>query len=163
MGCNSSKTKRPQAKAGARQPTAGQGKAALVIVDVQNEFCPGGKLATPNWDFMEVIEKLRFDPAFKDKFAVTYFTRDWKPQNCYEFVSNNPGCTMYEPWKNEASGKVTVMFPDYAVQGTHAAEVHERCKVTDQDVIINKGCVWDNTGRSAFGQDGEKTGFPEDL
>ena len=53
-------------------------KAALIVVDVQNDFCTGGNLCvTDNEAILPIIEKVRTDPAYKAKYSHVYFTRDW--------------------------------------------------------------------------------------
>ena len=60
--------------------------AALIVVDVQYDFCTGGSLAVTDCDaILPIIEKLRSDPAFKARYQHTYFTRDWHPQNHCSF------------------------------------------------------------------------------
>ena len=55
-------------------------KAALIVVDVQNDFCTGGSLAvTGNEAIFPIIEKVRSDAAFKARYSHVYFTRDWHP------------------------------------------------------------------------------------
>ena len=77
---------------------AEQEVAALIVVDVQNDFCTGGSLCVPdNEAIFSVIEKIRTDEAYKARYQHVYFTRDWHPQNHCSFASNNPGSTLFQP------------------------------------------------------------------
>ena len=54
--------------------------AALIVVDMQNDFCTGGSLqVTDNEQIFPVIEKIRSDEAYKARYMHVYFTRDWHP------------------------------------------------------------------------------------
>ena len=70
-----------------------EGKSALIIVDVQNDFCEGGSLGVPNAnEIIPLINKLRENP----KFDCVFLSRDWHPLNPCSFSVNNPGANLYE-------------------------------------------------------------------
>ena len=102
MGCSSSSSQvtadpAELAKLPSSKPTMPD-VSALIVVDVQNDFCSGGTLAVPeNEAIFPVIEKLRKDAEYKAKFNHVIFTRDWHPYNHCSFQSNNPGSSMYKP------------------------------------------------------------------
>lgn len=97
---------------------AGQaaGKRALIIVDMQYDFLPGGALATRGGDELpELINKLQ------DKFDLIVATQDWHPPGHGSFASSHPG---HKPGDIiELNGLEQILWPDHAVQGTHGAEL----------------------------------------
>lgn len=108
-------------------------KKALIIVDVQNDFCEGGALAVPDAD--SIIPYINLLTAENDYDQVV-LTQDWHPANHRSFASNN-GKSVGETIS--LNGVPQFMWPDHCVQGTFGAEFHEdlnRDKVTH---IIQKG------------------------
>lgn len=108
-------------------------KKALIIVDVQNDFCEGGALAVPNANaIIPYINLLTQDNAYDE----VILTQDWHPANHKSFASNNNrkvGETI------QLNGTPQFMWPDHCVQGTFGAEFHkdlDRSKVTH---IVQKG------------------------
>ena len=89
--------------------------AALIVVDVQYDFCDGGSLCVPgNPEILPIIAKIRTDPAYKARYQHVYFTRDWHPADHCSFQSNNPGSTLFQPF-TLANGNVQVMWPDHCI------------------------------------------------
>jgi nicotinamidase/pyrazinamidase len=102
---------------------------ALLIVDLQNDFLPGGALAVPAGDeVIAPINALAADPAF----ALTIATRDWHPAEHSSFVAQGG------PW------------PAHCVQDTFGAELDERLDLDRVDVILDKGIEPSASGYSAF-------------
>jgi nicotinamidase/pyrazinamidase len=102
---------------------------ALIIVDVQQDFLPGGALGVPDGDeVIEPINALAADPAFDVVFA----TRDWHPSNHASFAEQGG------PW------------PAHCVQGTPGAELSQRLDHEHIDVVIDKGVTVDGDGYSGF-------------
>ena len=117
-----------------------QTKDALIIVDVQNDFCPGGSLAVSRGD--EVVPVLnrvieRFTKAAMPIFA----TRDWHPERTSHFKDHGG------PW------------PAHCVQGTTGAEFHPELKLGDGVVMVSKGMAADEDSYSGF-QAIDATGTP---
>ena len=138
--------------------------AALIVVDVQNDFCTGGSLCVgDNEAIFPVIEKLRSDPAFKARYTHSYFTRDWHPQNHVTFHSNNPGSTLFQPFTLPDSGAESMMWPDHCVQGSWGAEFHAQCQPTDSDFLVSKGLDYRAKSYSGFGSHPEVTTLLADL
>ena len=105
---------------------------ALLIVDVQNDFLPGGNLAVPNGD--EII------PVINDlipKFDLVVATQDWHPQNHSSFASNHPGKKPFQEIK--VKGKIQTLWPDHCVQGTHGAQFPEGLNTNVIEAIFRKG------------------------
>ncbi|WP_121060735.1 bifunctional nicotinamidase/pyrazinamidase [Chachezhania antarctica] len=104
---------------------------ALLVIDVQNDFCPGGALAVPGGD--AIVPMIN---AMMDDFDAVILTQDWHPAGHSSFASAHPG--------KEPFGMVTmpygeqVLWPDHCVQGTHGAAFHPDLR-TDGDLIIRKG------------------------
>jgi len=104
---------------------------ALILVDVQNDFCPGGALAVENGD--EVVPVLnRYIERFADLRLPIFATRDWHPVKTAHF---------------KAYGGV---WPVHCVQGTHGAEFHPDLKLTPEITIVSAGMGADEDGYSGF-------------
>lgn len=105
---------------------------ALVIVDVQNDFCPGGALAVAGGDaIIPVINDLsaRFDHVL--------LTQDWHPRDHRSFASNHPGKAPFDTL-DMPYGPQT-LWPDHCVQGTRGAAFHDRLDVDKAELVIRKG------------------------
>ena len=100
---------------------------ALIIVDVQNDFCPGGALAVADGD--AVVAPLN---ALAERFPVVVATRDWHPPDHGSFAERGG------PW------------PVHCVQGTPGAELHPGLDTTRIDVVVDKGQTVDREGYSGF-------------
>ena len=95
-------------------------KDALIIVDVQKDFCPGGALPVPEGD--KIIPNLnKYVEIFRKNGGKIYATRDWHPENHISF--------------KEHGG----LWPKHCVQGTEGAEFHPNLKLPEDAVIISKG------------------------
>ena len=105
-------------------------KRALIVVDVQNDFCPGGTLAVPHGD--EVVEPLnRVIDDFLERGDLVYKTRDWHPPMTKHFA---------------ASGGT---WPIHCVQNTKGAEFHHALRNDPRITVISKG-LGNTDGYSAF-------------
>lgn len=105
---------------------------ALLIVDVQNDFCQGGALAVPRAD--EVIPFInQLAPAFKH----VLLTQDWHPAGHSSFVSAHPGqqpfATVQMPYGAQT------LWPDHCVQGSRGADFHPDLRTQQAQLIIRKG------------------------
>lgn len=107
------------------------GNNALIIVDVQNDFCPGGSLAVPRGDeIVPVINKLI--QQFREKDQLIVATRDWHPEKHCSFQSQGG------------------LWPPHCVQGTAGAEFHHGLKLGNQVLVISKGTQPDQEAYSGF-------------
>lgn len=104
---------------------------ALIVVDVQNDFCPGGALAVPGGD--EVVAPIN---AMMAQFDAVILTQDWHPAGHSSFASAHPGKAPFETV--EMPYGTQVLWPDHCVQGTGGAAFHKDLR-TDGDLIIRKG------------------------
>ena len=104
----------------------------LIIVDVQNDFIPGGSLEIANGDrIIPVINKLQ------EQFDLVVATQDWHPNNHSSFASNHPGRKPFE--KAIIDGKEETLWPDHCVQGTWGAEFHPDLHTHKIAAIFRKG------------------------
>lgn len=114
--------------------TTANPKRALLIVDLQNGFCPGGNLAVAGGhDIVPLINGL----IRNGEYDVIVASQDWHPANHGSFASQHPGKNVFE--MGELNGKPQVMWPDHCVQGTVDAEFHPDLDVAKVDHIQKKG------------------------
>lgn len=104
----------------------------LIVTDVQNDFCPGGKLAVPDGDsIMGTIHKIA------PKFEHIILTQDWHPANHLSFASNHAGKLPFE--QIELSYGIQTLWPDHCVQGTSGARFHPDLSLPQAELILRKG------------------------
>ena len=115
----------------------------LIVVDVQNDFCPGGALAVPDGDaVVPVINRLM------GGFAHRILTQDWHPQSHHSFASAHPG---HEPFQTiKASYGDQTLWPDHCVQGSGGAEFHPALQTDRAELILRKGFRAQIDSYSAF-------------
>lgn len=124
---------------------------ALIIVDVQNDFLPGGALAVPDGD--EVIE---WCVSEAEQAEVVVASRDWHPADHQSFASQRP--TKLGGWPATNAPAWKYRWPDHCVAGTPGAELHpEIAEVAT--VIANKGTERDREALSAFDGQVEAAGW----
>jgi len=104
----------------------------LLVVDIQNDFCPGGKLAVPRGD--EVVPLVN---RLATRFPHVVLTQDWHPQGHLSFASAHPGRQPFETI-TVAYGP-QVLWPDHCVQGTPGAEFHPALAIPQAELIVRKG------------------------
>jgi nicotinamidase/pyrazinamidase len=104
----------------------------LLVIDVQNDFCPGGALAVPDGDaVIAVIQRIA------PRFEHIILTQDWHPSNHSSFASAHPGKKPYE--QIELSYGPQTLWPDHCVQGTRGAELHPKLHLPQAELILRKG------------------------
>lgn len=124
-------------------------KRALILVDIQNDFCAGGALAVPEGDAVVAVVN-RLQPAYDLVVA----TQDWHPANHKSFASNNPGRAAGE--LGELGGLPQVMWPDHCVQGTPGAEFHAGLDLSRVAQVFRKGLDPEVDSYSGFYDNGRK-------
>jgi nicotinamidase/pyrazinamidase len=105
---------------------------ALIVIDVQNDFCPGGALAVADGD--AVIEPIHHVAA---KFEHIVLTQDWHTAGHASFASAHPGKKPFE--QIEVSYGMQTLWPDHCVQGSRGAEFHPSLQLTRAELILRKG------------------------
>ena len=124
--------------------------ACLIVVDVQNDFMPGGALAVPQGD--EVVAPInRIAAAFDWVVA----TQDWHPPGHASFASSHPGKKPFETTRL-AYGE-QVLWPDHCVQGTEGAALHRGLSLPGAQLIVRKGYRPGVDSYSAFLEADRKT------
>jgi nicotinamidase/pyrazinamidase len=117
--------------------------SCLIVVDVQNDFCPGGALAVPKGD--EVVPVINRLAARFDNMVLT---QDWHPRDHASFASSHPGKKPFEtidlPYGKQ------VLWPNHCVQGTRGAAFHEKLEVAKAQLIVRKGFHRDVDSYSGF-------------
>ncbi len=122
----------------------------LIVVDVQNDFCPRGALAVPRGD--EVVPIINRLAA---QFRNVVLTQDWHPRGHLSFASTHPGKKPYETIT--ASYGAQVLWPDHCVQETPGAEFHKLLRIPHAALVIRKGIDRAVDSYSAFYQNDRKT------
>lgn len=123
---------------------------ALLIVDVQNDFCPGGALPVANGD--EVIPIIN---ALAPLFTHVVLTQDWHPAGHHSFASTHPGRAHYETIQTK-DGEQT-LWPEHCVQGTAGAAFHKDLNTTPARLIVRKGVRPHIDSYSAFRENNRVT------
>lgn len=117
--------------------------SALLVIDVQNDFCDGGALAVPGANsILDNVDHLIHS------FEHVIFTQDWHPADHMSFASQHPG---KEPFDSiDASYGPQTLWPDHCVQGTKGAEFHPSINTTRGQLIVRKGFRRQVDSYSAF-------------
>ena len=122
----------------------------LLVVDVQNDFCPGGALAVPDGD--AVVPAVA---ALMPLFDHVVLTQDWHPPGHGSFASSHPGRRPFETI--EAAYGEQVLWPDHCVQGTPGAAFHPDLDTTRAELILRKGFRREIDSYSAFFENDHRT------
>lgn len=123
---------------------------ALIVIDVQNDFLPGGALAVPDGDLI-----LPAVNALMMRFNHIVLTQDWHPHDHKSFASNHDDQAPYDTI-NVAYGPQT-LWPDHCIQGSIGAALHGSLPVDKADIILRKGSNRDIDSYSAFFENDRKT------
>ena len=105
---------------------------ALIIVDVQNDFCPGGSLAVKNGD--KIINQIN---NIQKYFNYIILTQDWHPEDHTSFSTTNPEKKIFTTKKMPYGDQV--IWPPHCVIGTRGAEFHKNLNTNKANFIIRKG------------------------
>jgi nicotinamidase/pyrazinamidase len=120
-------------------------RAALIVVDVQPDFMPGGALACHDGDtIVPGIDALLRQRVFRHVVA----TQDWHPRGHASFASSHPGRASFE--SIALHGNPQTLWPDHCVQGTAGAELHPGINWSPLDAVIRKGSRTDVDSYSGF-------------
>ena len=122
----------------------------LIIVDVQNDFCPGGALAVPLGD--EIVPAVN---RLAGEFAHVILTQDWHPRGHASFASSHTG---KQPFQTiELAYGQQILWPDHCVQGTQGAAFHSGLDVPHAELVIRKGFRSGIDSYSAFRENDRRT------
>lgn len=123
---------------------------ALLLIDIQNDFCPGGALAVPDGDaIVSVVNRL------SGKASCVIQTQDWHPSDHSSFASNHEDKDPY----NEITMNygTQVLWPDHCVQGTEGADFHPELEQNRSQLIVRKGFRPHIDSYSAFFENDHET------
>lgn len=123
--------------------------SALLIIDVQYDFLPGGALAVPKGDeVISIINELQY------QFPLVVATQDWHPQGHSSFASQHEGYSPFEviEWR----GMSQTLWPDHCLQGSKGAQIADTLDQAPIEAIIRKGMDIDIDSYSGFYDNGHK-------
>lgn len=123
---------------------------ALLIIDLQNDFCPGGALAVPGGD--EIVPPINELAAHFDHVLLT---QDWHPRGHQSFASSHAGKAPYDTV--DLSYGTQILWPDHCVQGTPGAHFHPEARLDKAEFIIRKGFRRAIDSYSAFFENDHQT------
>jgi nicotinamidase/pyrazinamidase len=122
----------------------------LLVVDIQNDFCPGGSLAVPRGDeVVPVVNRLA------KQFTHVVLTQDWHPRGHLSFASSHPGTQPYQTI--EVAYGTQVLWPDHCVQGTLGAAFRDDLNIPHAELVLRKGYHPDIDSYSAFYENDRET------
>ena len=122
---------------------------ALIVVDVQNDFCPGGALAVPDGDkVIPVINEMR------GEFDHVILSQDWHPADHSSFASQHPGKAPYDTI--EVPYGTQILWPDHCIQNTKGAAFHPDLDA-EAEFIVHKGIHTGIDSYSTFFENDRKT------
>ena len=122
----------------------------LLLVDIQNDFCPGGALAVPHgYEIVPLVNRLAA------RFLHVVLTQDWHPRCHRSFASTHPGKKSYETV--ELAYGTQVLWPDHCVQGTYGAEFRADLDAPHAELVLRKGYHRGIDSYSAFIENDHET------
>jgi nicotinamidase/pyrazinamidase len=133
-----------------------RGRSALLVVDLQNDFCEGGALAVPGGG--EIVAPIN---ALARRFDRLVLSQDWHPEGHLSFASSWPGRAPYETV--EADGIPQVLWPEHCVQGSPGSGFHPGLDASRASLVLRKGmrprldsysCFFENDRASPTGLHG---------
>lgn len=129
---------------------------ALIVVDIQNDFLPGGALAVPRGD-----ETIPVVNGIQARFGLVVATQDWHPAGHASFASSHPGKHVYDAVTID--GVEQILWPDHCVQGSRGAELARAFNTDRVEAVFRKGtdpgidsysAFYDNARRKSTGLEG---------
>jgi nicotinamidase/pyrazinamidase len=133
-----------------RNKMVNQKRSALIIIDVQNDFCPGGALEVRDGDrVIPVINRL------SHLFSIIVATQDWHPANHKSFASQHAGKKPLDVIKLGETEQV--LWPNHCVQGTGGADFHPGLNIKPVKLIVRKGMNPEIDSYSGFFENDRET------
>ena len=123
---------------------------SLIIIDLQNDFCPGGSLAVNEGN--EIVKKIN---SLQTMFSSIVLTQDWHPLDHLSFASNQDNKAPFETL--EMYYGTQVLWPNHCVQGTFGAKFHQDLDTSKANIIIRKGYRKQIDSYSAFYENDKNT------
>ncbi len=123
---------------------------ALILIDVQNDFCEGGALAVP--EASAILPRLL---GLAEAASAVILTQDWHPEGHSSFASQHPGHAPYDVVEMPYGPQV--LWPDHCVQGSLGAAFHPGLPEARADLVIRKGFRRDVDSYSAFFENDRRT------
>jgi nicotinamidase/pyrazinamidase len=123
---------------------------ALIVIDVQNDFCPGGALAVAGGD--AILPRVN---ALMGEFATVVLTQDWHPADHASFAANHPGAAPFSLTTMPYGPQV--LWPTHCVQGTYGAAFHRDLRTDPAQLVIRKGFRSGIDSYSAFFENDQTT------
>lgn len=105
---------------------------ALIVIDLQNDFCPNGALAVAGGD--QIVAPIN---AMMDGFDAVILTQDWHPNDHSSFADNHPNAAAYSVVDMPYGPQV--LWPRHCVQGSHGAAFHRDLRLEPAQLILRKG------------------------
>ncbi|MHA1775439.1 MAG: bifunctional nicotinamidase/pyrazinamidase [Promethearchaeia archaeon] len=128
--------------------------SALLVIDIQFDFLPGGALSVPDGD--KIITNITdFISEFHKKKGKIIFTQDWHPKGHFSFASAHEGKKPGDLINDLGLGPI--LWPDHCVQGSHGAKIHPDLPTDLAIAIIRKGCNQKIDSYSAFLENDHQT------
>lgn len=125
-------------------------RSALLVIDMQNDFIPGGQLAVPGGDVIVALIN-----QIASHFKQVVIAQDWHPAGHASFASSHPGRKPYDSVRLPYGAQT--LWPDHCIQATYGAELHADLNLPHAQLIIRKGCNPDIDSYSAFVEADHKT------
>ena len=116
---------------------------ALIVIDIQNDFCPGGALAVSGGD--QIVDQIN---RMMGDYETVVLTQDWHPANHASFAANHPGASPFSV--TEMPYGPQVLWPTHCVIGTDGAAFHPDLQADRADLVIRKGFRPEIDSYSAF-------------
>jgi nicotinamidase/pyrazinamidase len=126
------------------------GSDILIVIDVQNDFCPGGSLPVPRGD--EVVPVIN---SLAGRFSHVILTQDWHPAGHLSFASSHAGKAPFET--AELAYGAQILWPDHCVQGAAGAAFHPALAIPKAELILRKGFRRAIDSYSAFYENDRQT------
>ena len=132
------------------QTSSAGDREVLLVVDVQNDFCPGGALAVPGGDaIVPLVNRLAA------RFAHVVLTQDWHPPGHSSFASAHPGQRAFATIEMDYGAQI--LWPDHCIQGSPGAAFHAGLEIPHAELVLRKGFRAAIDSYSAFRENDRKT------
>jgi len=122
----------------------------LILVDIQNDFCPGGALAVKKGDDVVAVAN-----GLMDSFDLVIATQDWHPANHKSFASQHESTNAGDLF--DLNGLAQVAWPDHCIQGSTGAEFHKELNMDSVEKVFQKGTDVEIDSYSGFFDNGRRS------